>query len=184
MSAPLPERAGPVWARFTADPRRNPDVRASDADRDIAAEAINAAFSDGRLDSLEHSDRLGAVLAAKRLGELTPLLDDIVVVGRPKPPTTAAAKARRVQDGAIRSWIGLAILFNVIWVATWLFSGDAPYYYWPIWPMIGTGIPVLLTWLGAGASARKHEGQPLEIEASDIEDRAGRRERRRERRQG
>ncbi len=174
MSAQLPERQGPVWARFTADPRTSPDVRASDADRDIAAEAINAAFSDGRLDNLEHSDRLGAVLAAKRLGELTPLIDDIVVAGRPTP----AAKARRVQDGAIRSWIGLAILVNVIWVATWLFSGSMPYYYWPIWPMIGTGIPVLLTWMGAGASARKHEAGGPELEASDALDRHHRRERR------
>ena len=73
MSAQLPERPGPVWTRFSADPRVHGDVRASDADRDVAAEAINAAFSDGRLDSIEHSERLSGVLASKRLGELVPL---------------------------------------------------------------------------------------------------------------
>ena len=162
----LPAHSGDVWARFTADPRRQPEVRASDADRDIAAEAINAAFSDGRLDSLEHSERLGAVLGAKRLGELELLIADITIAARPPAPP-AAQKMRRVQDGAIRSWVGLAILFNVIWVATWLFAGRMPYYYWPIWPMIGTAIPLLITWMGAGAAARAREENPLPLDGGE-----------------
>lgn len=166
MSASLPERSGPVWSRFTADPRHSPDVRASDADRDVAAESINAAFGDGRLDATEHSERLGRALAARKLGELTPLLDDITLP-HAKAPRTPAAKMRTVQDGAIRSWIGLAILFNVIWLATWLFAGSAPYYYWPIWPMIGTGIPLLMAWIGAGSAARSREARELEGGASE-----------------
>lgn len=158
MSAQLPERPGPVWTRFSADPRVHGDVRASDADRDVAAEAINAAFSDGRLDSIEHSERLSGVLASKRLGELVPLLSDIVVATRVAP--APAVKARKVQDGALRSWLGLAALFNVIWLSTWLFAGVTPYYYWPIWPMIGTAIPALITWIGAGAAGRRAAEDP------------------------
>lgn len=172
---PLPASAD-LWSRFSADPRTQRTVRASDADRDIAAEALNAAFSDGRLDTGEHSDRLAAALGAKQLGELVPLLEDITVSTRPKAPRTPAARARTVQDGALRTWLGLAILFNVIWVATWLFSGNPPYYYWPIWPMIGTAIPALITWMGAGAAGRRGpDPEALERRAAGRDDRRERR---------
>lgn len=133
-----------VWARFSVNPHTHPEVRASDSDRDVAAEVINAAFSDGRLDNLEHADRLSAVLGAKTLGELVPLLSDVTIAARPAVPKTPVAAAR---DTALRSWLGLAILFNVIWLATWIFSAGGPYYYWPIWPMIGTAIPVVIAYL-------------------------------------
>lgn len=146
MSHPLPERVGDVWSRFTADPRKQPSLRASDADRDVAADALNAAFGDGRLDALEHSDRLERALAARQLGQLVPLLVDITASGRRR---ASAPAARTIRSGAIRAWIGLAVLFNVIWVSTWLFALEAPYYYWPIWPMIGTAIPALIAYLAA-----------------------------------
>ena len=40
---------------------------------------------------------------------------------------------------SIVSWLGLALLFNVIW----LYSSGLDSYYWPIWPMLGTAIPVI-----------------------------------------
>ena len=151
---PVPEN---VWARFSADPRTQGEVRASDADRDVAAEALNAAFGDGRLDSAEHADRLASALGAKKLGEIVPLLSDIVVSQRRASARggTVEERGRIVKDGAVRSWLGLALLFNVIWVATWLFSGDAPYYYWPIWPMIGTAVPAIIAWLSGHAVAQR-----------------------------
>ncbi|MFP5416187.1 MAG: DUF1707 domain-containing protein [Actinomycetes bacterium] len=154
MSQHLPERAGDVWSRFTADPRRQPSLRASDADRDVAADALNAAFGDGRLDPLEHSDRLERALAARQLGQLVPLLIDITASGRRK---AVASSPRRVRSVAVRVWLGLAVLFNVIWVATWLFALQAPYYYWPIWPMIGTAIPLVIIGLTSGGGNRPHE---------------------------
>ena len=39
--------------------------------------------------------------------------------------------------------------------ANWLFSGDAPYYYWPIWPMIGTAVPAIIAWLSGHAVAQR-----------------------------
>lgn len=181
-----PHSAGPddLWARFSARPQSHPTVRASDADRDVAAEVINAAFSDGRLDKLEHADRLEAVLGAKTLGELVPLLSDVTIAGRPEEPTTPVA---RVRAGAVRAWLGLALLFNVIWVATWLLSGDAPYYYWPIWPMIGTAIPVVIAYLfpdrGADPDRVAERAERREMRAERREVRADRRQDRRDRRQ-
>ena len=63
MSAQLPERPGPVWTRFSADPRVHGDVRASDADRDVAAEAINAAFTP-TAEEVEHARAVVAAFAA------------------------------------------------------------------------------------------------------------------------
>ncbi len=140
----LPEK--PLWARFSADPRVHGAFRASDADRDVAADVVNTAFQEGRLDTIEHGDRLAAVLQAKTLGELVPMLSDITVTERSKRavPSTPVARTRRV---ALRSWVMGAVLFNVIWIATWLLSGSGPYYYWPLWPMIGTAIPLVIALL-------------------------------------
>lgn len=111
MSQPnLPSVPGDLWSRFTTDPRTQSALRASDADRDIAAEALNVAYTEGRLDAGEHTDRLGAALAARHLGELVPLLSDVTAAPRHPRPTPGTV-ARRVQDGALRSWLGVAVLF-------------------------------------------------------------------------
>lgn len=52
-------------------------LRASDADRDTAAEVINSALAEGRLTPEEHSERLDSIYAAKTQGELAPLLADL-----------------------------------------------------------------------------------------------------------
>lgn len=137
-----------LWDRFSADPRRLPMTRASDRDRDVAAEAINEAYGEGRLDLTEHTDRLGQVMGARTLGEMVPLLDDITIAPRSDPQAPAKARKNRqgrVKKAAIRAWLGLALLFNVIWVASWLFVRHGPTYYWPIWPMIGIAIPAILS---------------------------------------
>ncbi len=147
----LPEK--PLWERFSADPRGHSGFRASDADRDCAADVVNTAFQDGRLDALEHGDRLAAVLQAKTLGEFVPLLSDIAVSGTlPKLPE----RVSRTRRLAVRSWVMGAVLFNVIWLATWVLSASAPYYYWPLWPMIGTAIPLVMAVLASGG--HHHDG--------------------------
>lgn len=152
LPAPREPGGSDLWGRFSADPRRRPSVRASDADRDVVAQALNRAFSDGRLDAVEHGDRLERALAAKTLGELPVLVDDLAVDDRgpaaaqPSPPESLG---RRIRSGTIGTWLALAVLVNLIWLATWLFSGEGPYYYWPIWPMIGTAFPVLLAFFAA-----------------------------------
>ncbi len=164
MSAPLPVPE-PIWGRFSADPRQHPGFRAADADRDIAADAVNAAFAQGRLDAAEHAERLQAVLAAKRLGELEPLLADITVAtgghARPLQPAPAPGAASPRQ-AVWRSWIAVTVIVNVVWLMTWVLSASGPYYYWPMWPMLGMGIPVLMMYLfpdGQGGRGGKGRGQ-------------------------
>ena len=65
---PGPAYAGPV---------RAPAQRASDADRDIAADVLCAAVGDGRLTLDELDDRLGAALSARTITELAALIADL-----------------------------------------------------------------------------------------------------------
>ena len=65
--------AGPA----NAGPARRTDQRASDADRDIAADILCAAVGDGRLTLDELDERLGAALSARTMTELAALIADL-----------------------------------------------------------------------------------------------------------
>lgn len=65
------------------------DLRASDADREAAADVLRAQCAAGRLDVSELEERLSAALAARTLGELDRLLADF-----PRGRTTSRAAAR------------------------------------------------------------------------------------------
>jgi hypothetical protein len=71
-----------------AGPAQAPPQRASDADRDIAADILCAAVGDGRLTLGELDDRLGAALSARTITELAALIADLP--GRPRARPTGA----------------------------------------------------------------------------------------------
>jgi len=53
------------------------EVRASDADRDTAAEMLSLSFAEGRLSAAEHDERVSAAYGARTLGELAGLTADL-----------------------------------------------------------------------------------------------------------
>jgi hypothetical protein len=61
-------------------------VRASDADRDRAVEALAAASAEGRLSLEEYSERSEAALVAPTLGDLASLTADLPAAGLPAVP--------------------------------------------------------------------------------------------------
>ncbi|MBB5117248.1 DUF1707 domain-containing protein [Streptomyces eurocidicus] len=63
-------------------------LRASDADRDRTADILREALAEGRLTAEEHGERIGAVYAARTLGELEPLVGDL-----PRPGGAARGSA-------------------------------------------------------------------------------------------
>ena len=69
---PLPVFACPWWA-----PVLGPDLRASHADRDTAADILCAAVADGRLTLDELDERLERVLSARTLREIAWLISDL-----------------------------------------------------------------------------------------------------------
>lgn len=89
----MDDRTGDLWASFQHDPR-DPAVsslRASDADRDVVQGVLTEAFADGRLDRAEHDERVTATLQARTLGELPPLVADLVP-DRPLLPATSSGR--------------------------------------------------------------------------------------------
>lgn len=68
---------------------RNPNLRASDADRDATADRLRKHHTDGRLDQDEFQERLDQCFAAKTLGELAELTRDL-----PADPARRGARSR------------------------------------------------------------------------------------------
>jgi hypothetical protein len=143
------ERGGrEVWASFQHDPR-DPAVaplRASDADRNVVHGILTDAFADGRLDREEYDERSAATLQARTLGELPPLVADLVPA-RPLLPTHVPLTAmstsdlqRRAEDtwrqerrSAFMGFVGSAIITWAIWLATSWDNGNLdPYFPWPL----------------------------------------------------
>ncbi len=87
------------------DDSRLPALRASDAERERAADALRHAAGDGRLTMEELDERLHSAYAAQTRAELERLVADIAVPGSPAAP---AAVERRVpvrrEEGGAR-WI-------------------------------------------------------------------------------
>lgn len=147
LPEPLPERPAPAldasWQGFTVDPRppANQVLRAADADRDYATRLIDQARLDGRLSSAEHDDRAAGAGAARTLGELVPLVSDLML---PAPTAGHHGRHKRFTQAGAMGWIGLALLFNAIWLMTSI-SAARPIYYWPMWPMFFIGLPLVMS---------------------------------------
>jgi hypothetical protein len=153
---------GDVWGSFAHDPR-DPAVtslRASDADREVIHGVLAEAFADGRLDRAEYDERSASVLAARTLGELPPLVADLVPAlpartsgGRvPLVAATSSDLQQRAQEhwederrNAFFGFVGPTVICWTIWAAT---SRGFP---WPAIVMAAT----FLNFLRVAASKRE-----------------------------
>lgn len=139
-----------VWSGFSADPREpgNAAIRASDADRDHALDVVREAYADGRLTREEFDARSADVLGVRTLGEVIPVLRDLVVSPPMAPRVSSAAgsiHAQAVREyqrdlrDARHGWIFVSALCVGIWGATSI-GGGGPYFFWPIFPSLGVGL--------------------------------------------
>ncbi len=162
QNLPVPESGGKGWAGFSADPRdpQYQQLRASDADRNTAATMLGNAYAEGRLDNDEYQQRLDQAMSSKNLGELVPVLSDIVptATGMSASPVSTPSSRGGGRPGFMgqfpRWWLGLAVMFNLIWLMTVLGTGHL-IYYWPMWPMLGTAIPMIMGLIGGGRVNRQ-----------------------------
>ncbi|MGH3266438.1 MAG: DUF1707 SHOCT-like domain-containing protein [Trebonia sp.] len=86
---PMPVLPYPAW-----DLGHKADLRASDADRDVAADMLCAAVADGRLTLAELDVRLEDVLSARTIRELARLISDLSCPGIPKAARSSAVRPR------------------------------------------------------------------------------------------
>jgi hypothetical protein len=153
-----------VWSSFRFDPRepQYASLRASDADREVVSGVLAEAYADGRLSAAEHEERESANLAAKTLGELPPLLADLVSPDVPRR-VPAVPVSRDFHKEAVRTYLGsvweaaagTSVPF-LICAAIWLFTSPG-HYFWPVWvlfPVVLTVVPMLLN---APTQIRKEE---------------------------
>jgi Domain of unknown function (DUF1707) len=113
-----------------------PDVRASDEDRERAAAEIREHFAQGRLSSTELSERLDRAYGAQTVGELQALRADLPAL----PPSRATARAelaarRSELSRHLLQQTGYALTPFFVCVAIWLFSG-ASGGFWPVFLLI------------------------------------------------
>jgi hypothetical protein len=151
-----------LWASFAHDPRdpSMSSLRASDTDRDLVHGVLAEAFADGRLDRDEYDERSAAVMDARTLGELPPLVTDLVP-DRPlvlsDRPSLEVASSTDLEARALESWqadrrgafvgfLGSAVITWTIWAAFML--GGFP------WPLIVNAM-ALLNFMRIAANRRE-----------------------------
>ena len=148
---PEPRQGSPVpslgagWQGFAVDPRPQPNqaLRAGDADRTFATRLVEQARLDGRLTMAEADERAARAAGARTLGELLPLVGDLMAMSATAPYGRQDRGRRFIRGGAM-GWVGLALLFNAIWIMTSITAGH-PTYYWPMWPLFFMGLPLVMS---------------------------------------
>lgn len=147
-----------VWAEFTQDPRDQQcaSLRASDRDRSLVQQVLAEAYADGRLAREEYDERSERAGAVRVLGDVNPLLRDLVA-----PPAAGrglvSASRRELEQRAERTWqarrreavfsfLGPSFVCLVIWFATsWDGAGFTPYFFWPGFVIVFTGLHLIRT---------------------------------------
>ena len=115
------------------------EMRASDTDRDAAADVLNAAFAEGRLTVDEHAQRVEAAYAARTWQQLHQLTADLPATpGAAEPMAPAGSTAPRLCLLCVR-----LCLCPPTGIAWWLLSRRRP----------GTGPDARLTPVGGPAEA-------------------------------
>jgi DUF1707 SHOCT-like domain len=111
------------------------EIRASDADRDHAAETLREHFAAGRLSEDELSDRIDAVYAASTVRELDGLRSDL-------PPLPASRRVSREELAHRRAELRRQLLqhsggaFSPFLICTLVWAASGAGAFWPVWLLI------------------------------------------------
>ena len=174
-----------AWDRFSHDPRaeQNAPLRASDLDRDVALDAVSSAYADGRLDREEYDERSSAVQGAKTLGDLVDQLRDLtpdsdpagLVAATPAMMQRRAEQAYlRIRQHALSTFLVPSVICWVIWLATSFGDGGfEPYFPWPVFVMLGTGVRLLTVLLQRAQLVEQQQRRIERDERRRIERRPG-----------
>ncbi len=140
---------------FSVDPSVAPTLRPSTSDRAHADSILRTAHTEGRLTDAELTARVQRADSAWSLRELNEAIAGVSVPTPPGPNLTslpvasmppivsrldpARRNAQLVLTRSVAGWLALALLLNIIW----LFTRGPGHYYWPIWPMLATALPLV-----------------------------------------
>jgi hypothetical protein len=121
-----------LWSSFAHDPREraNAALRASDADRERITGVLSSAFADGRIERDELDERMDRLGSARTLGELPPLVSDLVPLkSQPTRPSKSlvGVPPEEMHRWAVERWndqrssavftvLGTSVVFWGIWL--------------------------------------------------------------------
>ncbi|MEO7587295.1 MAG: DUF1707 domain-containing protein [Arachnia sp.] len=134
------------WQGFTRDPRSQEasGLRASDADRDHAANILAEAYADGRLRDPEYAQRLEQALQATYLREFMPLVSDLAVPTALVVPETPTPVVPWFRTPAIRAISASAGALIAVAVLILFLNGMGSGLVWMIWPFMFFVLPQIL----------------------------------------
>ncbi|HEY2641644.1 MAG TPA: DUF1707 domain-containing protein [Streptosporangiaceae bacterium] len=138
----------------------DPNIRASDADRDRVATLLREHHAAGRLTAQEFSERLDKAFDSRTVGDLNELLKDLPGIDLYRLPDAALSRrpsqlqqprARRRRGrgpgrsagwrAAWGSWFTVTLILFVVW----LLSGGG--YVWPLWAVGPWGAVLAGSWI-------------------------------------
>jgi DUF1707 SHOCT-like domain len=143
----------------------DPNIRASDADRDRAASLLREHHAAGRLTAEEFAERLDRAFAAKTVGEIDALLMDLPGIDLYRLPDAALTRQPRQRQAGIPNsgrrsgawraawgvWLTVSAVCFVVWGLT-----SAPGYVWPLWVAGPWGASLACSWLTTNAGRGGH----------------------------
>ncbi len=140
-----------AWSSFDLDPRpaAHRGLRAGDRDRATAAHLLGEAYAEGRLDPTEHDERTTAATHARVLGDLVPLLEDLVPPQAPEPSSSAGlarATPAELRDRALASYakerraaiMGFLVPSIICWTI-WALTTPGAF----AWPLIVSAVTLM-----------------------------------------
>lgn len=140
-----------LWSSFPHDPRdrAHAGLRASDEDRERITGVLSSAFADGRIERHELDERMEAAAAARTLGELPPLVADLVPLKAPPARVSrslAGLAPEELHQRAVERWADQrrsAVFFlltsSVVLWGIWLALGADGF----PWPAVVTALSLL-----------------------------------------
>lgn len=136
----------------------DPNIRASDTDRDRAAVLLREHHAAGRLTPEEFSERLDRAFAARTVGEIDDLLKDLPGIDLYRLPDAALTRQPRQRQvrssgrgsGAWRAAWGIWLTVSAVCFVIWGLTG-APGYVWPLWVAGPWGAIMACSWLTVNA---------------------------------
>jgi len=103
-------------------------LRASDKDRESAAEVLREAAGEGRLNMTELDERLEAVYEAKTYAELEPIIRDlphrVIAPAAPASPATPPSSAAEPSAGKPSSGSAIAVMSGFSRKGAWVVPAD------------------------------------------------------------
>lgn len=116
----------------------------------MVAGLISDAYAEGRLDREEFDDRSGRVGTIRTLGDIPPVVSDLVpsLPSALSPAALRSEAERRYRADRRQSltYAAPAIICWIIWAAV-LVSGHGTPFPWPIFVTFATAMPTLRLWM-------------------------------------